>query len=91
MVDVPERTVSPEMSQAAWLSMGARRWVQAEEGSRTSRLALSLVEDKTTKEKSVQAKDENCGTVRVVSQRATTVPKGMGDQSQAPSRSELAQ
>jgi hypothetical protein len=62
VVDVPKKTVSREMSLAAWLSHGARRWVQAEEGSRTSRLALSLVEDKTAKEKSVQVKADDCGT-----------------------------
>ena len=70
VVNVPARTVSRELSLAAWLSQGARRWVQAEEGSRTSRLALSLVEDQaqvrdqdpSARSKSVQVKDENCGT-----------------------------
>ena len=61
VVNVPDRTVSREMSLAAWQSMGARRWVQAEEGSRTSRLALSLAEG-GNKKKSLTQKADNCGT-----------------------------
>lgn len=41
--------------------MGARRWVQAEEGSRTSRLALSLAEG-GNKKKSLTQKADDCGT-----------------------------
>ncbi len=62
VVDVPAKTVSPEMSLAAWESMGARRWVKAEEGSRTSRLALELAEQKVNnKSYGITLKASDCG------------------------------
>lgn len=62
VVDVPEGKVSRELSLAAWESMGARRWVQAEEGSRTSRAALAMAEESAASKKNKSVKAEDCGT-----------------------------